>query len=102
MYDHGGMVMAHNMFSNDSRWLEFEAAKKYMPEWDPKQLCYNHLPNVQTAYAISCLNLLGYHDDNRVVAACHNFVDMHNKYGGFCDSNIRDAIIEMKSAKVQP
>lgn len=94
--NHGGMVVAHNMFSNENRWLEFEAAKKHIPAWDPKQLCYNHLPNVQTAYAICCLNLLGYQDDSRVIQACQNFMDMRKTYGGFCDTNIRNTIIERK------
>jgi len=94
--NHGGMVVAHNMFSNEKRWLEFLAAKQYKPEWDPKQLCYNHLPNVQSAYAIYCLNLLGYQDDDRVIQSCQNFIDMHKTYGGFCDSNIRNTIIEKK------
>lgn len=98
--NHGGMVVAHNMFSNESRWLEFEAAKMRIPQWDPKQLCYNHLPNVQTAYAICCLNQLGYQDDSRVVRACQNFMDMHKTYGGFCDSNIRNTIIERKRIRL--
>ncbi len=61
------------------------------------QLCYSHLPIIQNGIAILSLNRLGYAEDERVINACDNLFFLYKKYGGWCNSNIRDAFIaEMK------
>lgn len=88
-----GQIVAKNMFSTVNRLKEFESAVKYKPEWDPKRLCYMHIPNIQNAYAIEILNLLGFEDDPSVRKACDNLVELYVKYRGFCETNIRKTII---------
>jgi hypothetical protein len=89
----GGLVAAHNMFTSPNRYNEFESAEKEKPEWIPRQLCYNHLPNIQTGEAIKTLIMLGFENDSRVISACENFIWMKEKYGGWCDSFIRNTLI---------
>lgn len=91
--NHGGILVAHHMFSNPDRAVEFHAAVRYRAEWIPRAACYRHLPMVQTGMAVKCLNAMGYEDDPRVLAACRNLVEIHEKYGGYCDSLIRNGII---------
>lgn len=89
----GGTITAHSMFTSDDRQSEFVSAEKEKPEWIPRQLCYNHLPNIQTGEAIKTLITLGFGEDERVLSACENFIMMKEKYGGWCDSNVRNFLI---------
>ncbi|MHC1694028.1 MAG: hypothetical protein AB9835_01865 [Eubacteriales bacterium] len=95
----GGMIVAYNMFTSTDRKNEFLSASKEKPEWIPRQLCYNHLPNIQTGEAIKTLNMLGYEEDSRVISACENFVWMKENYGGWCDSNVRNTLIKESGNK---
>lgn len=95
----GGTVTAHSMFTSSERNNEFVSAVKEKPEWIPRQLCYNHLPNIQTAEAIKTLIRLGFGEDSRVISACENFIWMKEKYGGWCDSNVRNTLIEESKSK---
>ncbi len=89
----GGSTAAHAMFTSDDRQSEFASAENEKPEWIPRQLCYNHLPVIQTGEAIKTLITLGFGEDGRVLSACENFVLMKEKYGGWCDSNVRNFLI---------
>ena len=86
-------IPAHHMFLTPDRGEEFRSALKERPEWDPKQLCYNHLGMIQNGIAIHALIGLGLHDDPRVTAACDNLYSLREKYGGWCQTNIRDLFI---------
>jgi hypothetical protein len=86
-------VPAHHMFLTHNRGTEFRSAQKQRPEWDPKQLCYNHLGMIQNGITIHTLIRLGYHDDIRVTAACDNLYSLRERYGGWCQTNIRDPFI---------
>ncbi len=95
----GGTVVAHAMFTSSERNNEFVSAEKEKPEWIPRQLCYNHLPNIQTGEAIKTLIKLGYEEDSRIISACENFIWMREKYGGWCDTNVRNTLIEENKSK---
>lgn len=95
----GGTVVAHAMFTSSERNNEFVSALNEKPEWIPRQLCYNHLPNIQTGEAIKTLIKLGFGEDSRVISACENFVWMKEKYGGWCDTNVRNILIEESKSK---
>jgi hypothetical protein len=86
-------VPAHHMFLTPDRSTEFRSALKERPEWDPKRLCYNHLGMIQNGVAIHTLIKLGYYDDVRVTAACDNLYSLRERYGGWCQTNIRDPFI---------
>lgn len=92
----GGTVVAHSMFTSYQRYNEFADALELKPEWIPRQLCYNHLPMIQTSEAIKTLIKLGFEEDNRIISACENFVRMKEDYGGWCDSNIRNKLLAEK------
>jgi hypothetical protein len=87
-------IPAHSMFSTSDRGEEFRVAKNERDEWDPKQLCYNHLPMIQNGSAILTLIRMGYAGDERVRKACANLYNLHQLYGGWCQSNIRDAFFK--------
>jgi hypothetical protein len=92
---HGGVVYGkpgHNMFSTPDRQAEFKIALRERPEWDPKQLCYNHLAIIQNGITIQTLIRLGYSDDERVEKACDNLYFLKEKYGGWCQSNIMQGL----------
>ena len=49
---------------------------------------------------IQALVRLGYAVDERVTQACDNLFALRQQYGGWCNSNIRDAFLaEMKNSK---
>lgn len=48
---------------------------------------------------IKTLIKLGFEEDSRVVSACENFIRMREKYGGWCDSNVRNTLIEESKFK---
>ena len=95
----GGKRVGHHMFTNPDRHLEFERALEDRPEWDPKNSCYRHLALVQNGVAIRMLISLGYAEDDRVVAACENLVEINKTYKGFCDTQIRKGFEAEKRAK---
>jgi hypothetical protein len=95
----GGFLVAHNMFSSQNRDEEFKSALAERPEWNPKGLCYMHLPMIQTGVALKTLIKLGFGNDKRVISACDNFLELRQTYGGWCDSNIRNGLIAKKKAK---
>ena len=88
----GGVIVAHNMFSGDDRASEFNSAMQLRPEWDPKSACFRHLPNIQNGLAIRTLVALGHADDERVIRACENLVELGRSFGGYCDTNIRKGL----------
>jgi len=81
------------MFSSPSRDDEFRSATKYKQEWNPVGLCYKHIPNIQNSYALRVLNSLGFQNDERILRACDNLVALWQKYGGFCETNLRVTIL---------
>jgi hypothetical protein len=94
-------IPAHDMFSTPNRWAEFENALKERPEWDPKQLCYNHLAIIQNGIAIQTLIRLGYQDDERVIKACDNLFTLKEKFGGWCQSNITQDLAYKRWAGIE-
>ena len=97
----GGVVVAHSMFSVQDREAEFKSALAERPEWNPVGLCYIHLPMIQTGAALKALILLGLENDGRVIAACDNFLELRETYGGWCDTNIRKGLIAKQKAEQQ-
>ena len=89
----GGVVVAHNMFSSQDRQAEFKSALAERPEWNHVGLCYMHLPMIQTGAALKALILLWLENDERVITACDNLLELRQTYGGWCDSNIRNGLI---------
>jgi hypothetical protein len=94
-------IPAHSMFSTPDRQAEFKSALKERPEWDPKQLCYNHLAIIQNGIAIQTLIRLGYPDDERVEKACDNLYFLKEKYGGWCQSNITQGLAYRRWAGIE-
>ena len=88
-----GVVVAHHMFSTEAREAEFQSAKEEKSEWNPVGLCYCHLPMIQTGFALKVLIRLGYENDERVIAACNNLLELRRIYDGWCDSNIRNGLL---------
>jgi hypothetical protein len=84
------------MFSSANRGAEFESARAEKPEWLPRAVCYGHLPMIQTGAALRELLRLGYGEDARVRAACENLVEIHEGYGGWCNSYITHTLLERK------
>lgn len=95
----GGVVVAHYMFSSQDRGAEFKSALAEKPEWNPVGLCYRHLPMIQTGAALKALISLGFENDKRVIAACDNLLELRREYGGWCDSNIRNGLLERRAAR---
>ena len=74
----------------------------YHPDWIPHPRCHGHLPMIQTGYALRLLNKVGYQSDKRVKAACQNMVDLRDRFGGWCCSNIREGLkAEAKESRKQ-
>ena len=82
-------VVAHDMISSPDCKAEFQSTLMYHPDWIPHPACHSHLPVIQTGYALRLLNKVGYENDKRVKAACQNMVDLHDRFGGWCCTNIR-------------
>lgn len=96
----GDVVVAHHMFSSEDRRAEFMSAVDEKPEWNPVGLCYLHLPMIQTGSVLKALMKLGLENDERVIAACENLLELKQNYGGWCDTNIRNGLAaKMKSRK---
>lgn len=98
---HVGIVYGkpgHSMFSTLDRQAEFKIALKERPEWDPKQLCYNHLAIIQNGIAIQALIRLGYANDERVEKACDNLYCLKETYGGWCQSNTMKGLAYQRRA----
>jgi hypothetical protein len=96
-----GVIVAHHMFSTESREAEFQSAKEEKSEWNPCGGCYRHLPMIQTGFALKVLIRLGYENDERVIAACNNLLELRRTYGGWCDSNIRNGLLAQQKAERQ-
>lgn len=96
----GGVVVAHHMFSSQDRASEFRSALAEKPEWNPVGLCYMHLPMIQTGAALKALISLGLENDERVIAACDNLLELRRTYGGWCDSNIRNGLLAKQKAEM--
>lgn len=92
--------MGHDMFSADDRRSEFKSAVQLRPEWNPTAACFRHLPNMQNGLAIGTLVALGHADDERVIRACENLVELGRTFGGYCDTNIRKGL-EARRAKAR-
>lgn len=88
----GGVIVAHDMFSSADRASEFSSALQLRPEWDPKSACFRHLPNIQNGLAIRTLVALGHADDRCVIRACENLVELAQRFGGYCDTDIRKGL----------
>ncbi len=94
--------LAHHMITTDDHAAEFRSAVTYKPHWLPVNACYYHLPVMQNGYALHLLNTTGYADDPRVIAACQNLVDLHERFGGWCASNIHHGLrAEAKKRKAR-
>ena len=87
LYNH--TPVARQMISSTDRSAEYRSALALKPDWLPNGECYCHLPIMQTGYALRLLNASGYAGDPRVMQACQNLVDLRERYGGWCDTNIR-------------
>jgi hypothetical protein len=94
----GGFLVAHHMFSSQDRGSEFKSALAEKPEWNPVGLCYMHLPMIQTGAALKALVSLGFENDERVIAAYDNLLELRREYGGWCDSNVRNGLIAKRKA----
>jgi hypothetical protein len=81
-------IIAPNMFSNDST-LEYGLACRLKPEWISRRICFHHLPIIQNSLCLKLLIKSGYEKDARVEAALDNLFALHQRYKGFCRSNIR-------------
>jgi len=92
-------MLAHDMITSDRRRAEFRSALAYKPYWIPVGACYSHLPMMQTGYALHLLNKTGYENDPRVVKACQNLVDLHERFGGWCQSSIHYGLLAEKKAR---
>jgi hypothetical protein len=94
----GGVVVGHHMFSSQDRGAEFRSALAEKPEWNPVGLCYMHLPMIQTGAALKTLISLGFENDEWVIEACDNLLELRQEYGGWCDSNVRNGLIAKRKA----
>jgi hypothetical protein len=85
----GGFLVGHHMFTNPDRMVEFASAIEDAAGDSPCKSCCRHLALAQSSLGIRMLIQLGLSDDERVLAACENLVEIHKEYGGFCDTLIR-------------
>jgi hypothetical protein len=83
-------------FSITSRVLEFDAAKKYKKEFDPKAVCYTRLGTMQMSIALKLLVQMRLECDEGVKSALHNTYLFYKKYNSFCYFKIRKKIISDK------
>ena len=92
-------MLAHDMITGENRRAEFRSALAYKPHWIPVGACYSHLPMIQTGCALHLLNKTGYENDPRVLRACQNLVDLHERFGGWCQSSIYYGLLAEKKAR---
>jgi hypothetical protein len=83
------ILVAHDMITSANRMAEYKSTKAHHPDWLPHPACHCHLPMIQTGFALRMLNKAGYEDDSRVMAACRNMVELRERFGGWCVTNIR-------------
>jgi len=76
------LMLAHHRIPSESRYAEFHSAEKYQPHWIPAGACHCHLPMIQTGCALRLLNKTGYENDPRVIRACRNLIDLHERFAG--------------------
>jgi hypothetical protein len=97
-----GVVVARDMITSHDAAAEDCSAMKYNPQWIPYGTCFSHLPMIQTGFALRRLNKAGYQDDPRVLRACQNLVELRERFGGWCQSNIREGLLaEAKRDRVR-
>lgn len=86
-----------------SRGLEFEAAKKYLPEFDPASICFKRLGIMQTSLCLKLLLQLGYEHDESVKSALDNTYAIYKKYNSLCYFKIKNRLVaeQKKTPKVR-
>ena len=71
-------------FSTENRDLEFEAAKKYYAEFDPKLVCFRHLGVIQNSLCLKLFLKLGFESDERITTALDGLFEIYKKYDSLC------------------
>jgi hypothetical protein len=71
-------------FSTENRDLEFEAAKKYYAEFDPKLVCFRHLGVIQNSLCLKLFLKLGFESDERITTALDCLFEIFKKYDSLC------------------
>ena len=84
------------VFSTKNRNLEFEAAKKYNEEMDPRSICYKHLGVMQNCLCLKLLIRIGFEDDERIKSALDNIYSVLKKYNSLCYFKIQKKFIVEK------
>jgi hypothetical protein len=95
--------LGRNDLSVKSRALEFEAAKKYKPEFDPASICFKRLGIMQTSLCLKLLLQLGYEHDEPVKSALDNTYAIYKKYNSLCYFKIKNRLVaeQKKMPKVR-
>lgn len=91
-----GQNLARHMISSGDRMAEYHSACTHKTGWLPVGACYVHLPLIQTGCALHLLNKAGYESHDLVVDACQNLVDLYERFGGWCKSNIHYGLLTEK------
>jgi hypothetical protein len=86
-------LQTHYVFSNENRDLEFEAAKKYEEQKDPKLICYRHLGIMQNSLCLKLLLQQGFEQDKRVESALDNIYSIYKSYNSLCYFKIQKKFI---------
>jgi hypothetical protein len=97
-----GTAIGHHMFSASDRRAEFKSAAAEHPEWIPAGACYCHLPMIQTGLAVKTLIAFGYAEEPRVAAACASILQIKERFGGWCNSDIKNGLLAEKNRAAHP
>ncbi len=81
-----------NDFSRQNRILDFEAARKYKKEFDPKSVCYTRLGIIQNSLSLKLLIQLGLEKDDNVKSALDSTYSVYMRYNSLCYFRIRKRI----------
>jgi hypothetical protein len=86
-------LQTQHFFSTMNRDLEFEAAKKYEGENDPKLICYRHLGIMQNSLTLNLLMRIGLGNDKRVESALDSLYSIYKDYGSLCYFRIQKKFV---------
>lgn len=80
---------SYGVFTTDDRHAEFLSAQRSRPEWIPREVCFRTMSILPDAVCLTLLLSLGMEEDTRVEAALDNLHTLYNRFGGFCETNIK-------------
>jgi hypothetical protein len=90
-------LQTQSVFSTMNRDREFEAAKKYEEENDPKLICFRHLGIMQNSLTLKLFMQIGLEHDKRVESALDNIYRIYKNYGSLCYFRIQKKFVSQQT-----